>query len=115
MPLRTLIERGSQLLMPMMGEELELLLPDGQLTLRTGYSPAGSRFTPQATQATPRVPEGAARVIECFTRRFHLTYISSASLECLRMRRACLVRHYSIPCQEQTERATRAAFLASAG
>jgi hypothetical protein len=31
-PLRTLIERGPKLMMPMMGEELELLLPDGQVT-----------------------------------------------------------------------------------
>jgi hypothetical protein len=30
-PLRTLIERGPKLMMPMMGEELELLLPDGQI------------------------------------------------------------------------------------
>ena len=29
-PLRTLIERGPKLMMPMGGEELELLLPDGQ-------------------------------------------------------------------------------------
>jgi hypothetical protein len=32
-PLRTLIECGPKLTMPMMGEELELLLPDGQVML----------------------------------------------------------------------------------
>jgi hypothetical protein len=30
-PLRALIKRGPKLMMPMMGEELELLLPDGQV------------------------------------------------------------------------------------
>jgi hypothetical protein len=30
-PLRTLIERGPRLMMSMMGEELELLLPNGQV------------------------------------------------------------------------------------